>query len=586
MNFHQNKVTRKDLATYDMVHNNPGLEPYESNYNSDVFLKERGYNGHVFELFQCAQYGITWDSFDERIFPEDSAERDWILAKQAELKEKYQAAKAQDLEVMFMMDTVVVPKRVKELYPEICNADGKIDIQKPKTKEIMDRLFDEMFATFPEIDGIYIRFGETYVGERFHTPYHVGNNPILEDAEQYHIFLIQYLQNKICKEHNKKLFYRSWGFGEFQYDPEYYLKISNAIDVHEKFYFCIKHTEGDFHRTFPFNQCLNVGKHQQIVEVQAAREYEGKGAYPNYIGDGVINGYEEFQWLMKPDAPQCLRDCINVPDSKVTGIWTWSRGGGWDGPFLDGKDYELWADVNAYVITHWAKDTARSDKYYALQYAKEVLSMSQKDAEIFYEILLLSAKAVLLGRGTNTDAFAWDVFWTRDQNIEYSRILGNIQRAALAGQIDLLLDEKKRSVEIWSYMVQLAERLSDSVEKKPYIVTTCTYGLYLYRLYECIYRANAYAMQGGLKAEVEQAVSQYDATWKAWEELYKTAPHCPTLYAKRDELLDLIGYNWNKGLDAAINPLRVLDEDGKILPENREQVLMESGWGLTGGEVE
>ena len=28
----------------------------------------------------------------------------------------------------------------------------------------------------------------------------------------------------------------------------------------------------------PFNPCIGIGKHQQVVEVQCQREYEGKGA--------------------------------------------------------------------------------------------------------------------------------------------------------------------------------------------------------------------------------------------------------------------------------------------------------------------
>ena len=593
------KLTRRDILTYDMVHNNPGLAPYETQYNSHEFLKARGYNGQVFDIFQCAQFGITWDFLDakntdrEKVFNEGSAERAWVLKKQAELKEKYQKVKASGLQVLFMMDIIVLPVRIKKLYPEILDQDGRIDIKSPKMKEILDVMFDEMFQVFPEIDGIFIRFGETYVGERFHTPYHCGNNPILGDAESYHIFLIRYLQQKVCKEYHKKIFYRSWGFGKFQYDPDYYLKISNSIEVNPYFYFCIKHTEGDFHRTFPFNQCLNIGKHRQVVEIQASREYEGKGAYPNYIADGVINGFEEFKWLMKEDQAQSLKDVINCPDSLICGIWTWSRGGGWGGPYINGENgpdgetkikggCELWSDVNAYVVTQWAKDTSYSDKYYALKYAKEELRMSEKDAEIFYEILIMSARAILLGRGRNTSAYEWDVFWTRDQNIEYPRVLANIKYAEREGKTDLMLEEKHRSVEIWEYILSLSEKISDDVEKKAYIVTTCKYGLYLYRLYEIIYRANVLALTGGHSEEVKQAVQEYDEVWRRWEHLFETEEGCPTTYEKGDFFLDLIGYNWNKGLDSAINPLRVLDEDGKVLKKNQVQVIMNSGWGLTG----
>ena len=38
----------------------------------------------------------------------------------------------------------------------------------------------------------------------------------------------------------------------------------------------IKHTNGDYFRTYPFNKTLTLSKHKQIVEVQCQREYEGK----------------------------------------------------------------------------------------------------------------------------------------------------------------------------------------------------------------------------------------------------------------------------------------------------------------------
>ena len=43
----------------------------------------------------------------------------------------------------------------------------------------------------------------------------------------------------------------------------------------------------------PFNPTLGIGRHRQIVEVQCQREYEGKGAYPNYVVKGVVEGFEE-----------------------------------------------------------------------------------------------------------------------------------------------------------------------------------------------------------------------------------------------------------------------------------------------------
>lgn len=559
---------RKDLFVHDMVHNNPGLEAYESDYLNPEFLKERGYDGKTFELFGCAQYGLLWDDYDafrndgKKVFPIGSSERAWVEHKKRELTKAYDVVVAAGLKVSFMMDIIVLPSIIKELEPAILNDAGKIDIRKPEMKVVLDCLFDEMFREFPQISGIYVRYGETYVGEKYNTPYHCGNHPIVGEEVDFHKFLITYLTDKVCKEHNREIYYRTWGFGAFQYDPDLYLAISNAVNTHENLYFCVKHTNGDFRRTYAFNQCLNIGKHQQVVEVQAAREYEGKGAYPNYIGAGVIHGFEELKWKMGESETQSLKEVINVPDSLVKGVWTWSRGGGWDGPYINGKNgenggvevkdgRELWTDINAYVISKWAKDTSHSDRYYVIQYAKEILGMSDKDSNIFYEILIKSAHAVLLGIGCNHSFYEVDPLWTRDQNIDYDRFLSNIQNAIDANATDVMLAERRESVVVWEEIVRLAEKLSDDLEVKDYIVNTCHYGRILYSLYEVLHQIQIQSMLDA-EANFNSLVDKYERLWQEWEEMKRTKKGFPTLYVKDSAPLDLKGYYGNTGFDIVL----------------------------------
>lgn len=195
-------ITRKDMFVHDMIHNNPGLARYESNYTKPEFLRERGYDAMVFEIFDCAQFALLWDKLDcitgrTKIYPIGSEERRWAERTRQKLKKMYQNVKNNGLQVYFMMDIIVLPVNMKEQYPEILNEKGKIDILKPMMKTIFDCMFDEMFEEFPEIDGIYVRYGETYVGACYHTPYHCGNDPIQGDGWAYHKFLIEYLQDMI-----------------------------------------------------------------------------------------------------------------------------------------------------------------------------------------------------------------------------------------------------------------------------------------------------------------------------------------------------------------------------------------------------
>lgn len=566
------KITRTDLFVHDMVHDNPAAVRYQSQYNAPAFLKSRGYDGKTFDLSNCAQYGLLWDGVGEffgrrAIFPEGSEAREWVLSRKEQMQKAYRDAANCGIEVSFMMDMIVFPTAITEIFPEILNADGKIDIARPLTEKLIEKMFDEMFVEFPQIKGIYIRFGETYTGKRYGEPYHTGNNPILKtDSEEYHLLLINYLQRIVCDKHGRQIYYRTWGMwgcGDFQYDKVTYLKISDKVPVNENFYFCIKHTSGDFHRCTVFNQTLNCGKHNQIVEVQAAREYEGKGAFPDYIADGVINGFEEYKWLMQNEKTRCLRDVINVENSNVKGLWTWSRGGGWDGPYINGVNgvhgeevvkngSELWCDLNAYVLSAWAKDTSKSDRFFVLKYAEEVLKMNEVDRNTFYDICVLSQRAVLLGRGVNTDRYAWDPWWTRDQNINPQLFYGNIQNALNSGAENELLWEKHRSVELWREIVKLARSLK-SGKNREFVKVSCEYGYYLFAIFETMFKANIYSKQG---KDVNKVISLYDKLWRLWQELKKGNDCCPTLYAKADENQRLIGYEGNRGFDSVINNLR------------------------------
>ena len=596
---HQN-----EMFVTDMVHDNPALEPYTSNYKDAEFLRQRNFDGKVFTLFDCAQYGLLWDEFDEykgatgqnKVYPVGSTERKWVEAKRQELHEKYNEAKKAGIKIYFMMDMIVLPSHLKTLYGNEILTNGKIDIAKEDTQTVMDYMFKEMFTEYPEIDGIYIRYGETYTGNTYSNaklgygaPYHTGNNPIQGDSTAYHLMLINYLCNKLygdgmVDDKARDVVYRTWGFGGFQNNPSEYLSVSNKIEPNEHLYFCIKHSTGDFHRNVAFNQTIGIGEHQQIIEVQAAREYEGKGAYPNYIVDGVINGFEEYEWLMTDKSQNMsLRDVINNSETlQIKGIWTWSRGGGWNGPYINGLNgvrgdmtsdnreiviedgSELWNDVNAYVVSQWTKDTSKTDKYYAKQYAKTYLGMDDEDAENFYRLCILSARAVLLGRATDNADLEKRIsnWWTRDQNIAPGTLTSNIKNAVNAGLGDIMLEEKAESTKLWREMIEIAESfktdayLTDSpnLKVKEYIITTCKYGYYFFALAEQMHIAGVKKMQGEQSGNydveaITDAVNAYDRLWNEWEELYQTAQGCPSPFAKENKSLWLIGYGGNTGLD-------------------------------------
>ena len=157
--------------------------------------------------------------------------------------------------------------------------------------------------------------------------------------------------------------------------------------------FDVKQCEDDFHRGNAFSKIIGQGPHPQIIEVQCAREYEGKGAYPNYIANGVIEGFEEHLNTMPAGKIRSLREFYQNSEL-LQGVWTWTRGGGWDGPYIKN---ELWCDLNALVMAQWANHPTDSQEAIFRRYAVGHLKLKGDDVDRFRELCFLSAKAVLGG---------------------------------------------------------------------------------------------------------------------------------------------------------------------------------------------
>ena len=120
----------------------------------------------------------------------------------------------------------------------------------------------------------------------------------------------------------------------------------------------------------------------------------------------VIDGFEEYKG--KP-TPRCLNDIKT--DSLFNGVWTWSRGGGWSGPFLKN---ELWCNLNAYVMSKWAQNPSRPEAEIFDEYAEKI-GITPETRPYFRRLSLLSADAIIRGRGSLIHKFA--ATWTRDEII-------------------------------------------------------------------------------------------------------------------------------------------------------------------------
>lgn len=558
----------------DMVHHNPGEAFTESKFNDPNTLAQYGFNAQVVNEFQSVHTAITYNELNEAICPPRSKERLWADSIANRIQLKIASIHEAGLEAYYFTDIIVFPKRLVEIYRnEICDANGKIDFTRPKTQEIHRIMFREIFKRFPALDGLVIRVGETYLQN---TPYHTGNGPIPRDekswehntqyktdgGESIHRCLINLLREEVCVRLNKKIFYRTWDFGYFHVNPQYYLNVTDSIEPHANLYMCIKHIQGDYHRTLKFNPTLGIGRHKQVVEIECQREYEGKGAYPNYIAEGVLNGFEEQK---SDNPPYCLNHLKSNP--LFAGIWTWSRGGGWRGPYIKN---ELWCDVNVAVLAQWAGDTSLSEKNIIDKYAMSN-GFKGEDVKRFHQIALLSADAIVRGRASLIMPI--NVWWTRDQFIGgLKELRKNLETIVSSGLADKMIAEKQESTNLWRKIVQLSNQIQTGhPATRHYLRTSAQYGLLLYSIYEqgWIIMIKGYEGEKSGRYDIktmEKAITQYDLLWEKYLSFIDTYSDCATAYEPYSfDFNNPPKYdNLQEGLKPSVDKYRNIIQRGKM----------------------
>lgn len=353
-----------------------------------------------------------------------------------------------------------------------------------------------------------------------------------------HITLLNILREEVCVKLNKKIFYRTWDFGWLHTNKERYTRITDAIEPHNNLIFSIKYSNGDFHRNTWFNQTLGYGKHPYIVEFQGQPEYTGKGAYPVYMFGGMLRDYEENPATYPYCGMNDLKD-----DPRFVGVWTWSRGGGWRGPYIQN---ELYCDINTRAAAIWAQNRSLSAEQ-VLDKTLRALGVKSRSVKDFSWLLRLAETAVLKGRYSKLPEAAMNVWWTRDQFISDAGMLNETLERAVRRQHglspELLMEEKEESVALWKEIEALSRiiRMNNPADEK-YIAVSATYGRILYEIYtECInifLYLKKYELAHELNIDMEQenayalaAISRYDERWEEFHQLYKDNPDlCATLY--------------------------------------------------------
>jgi hypothetical protein len=542
----------------DMVQDNPGELPQKTSFRDPRRLADWGYNGQVIEA--GADSCETFDAIDPALLPKGDSARVWIEQRAKSLEQLAEKAHAAHIKAYAWMQFVVLPKALVARYQDdLCDERGRIDLERPMTQKILRTQIAELFERCPSLDGLVVRTGEIYLQD---SPFHAasananesktqGGTAIIH-GPQSHITLLKLLRDEVCVKRGKMVFYRTWDFGNnFHVNPEYYLKVTDAVEPHPDLIFSIKHQAGDFLRMTPFNPTLGIGKHRQIVEVQCQREAYGKGAHPYYVGDGVINGWEEYAKIMPAGAPKGLRDLVNSPN--FAGVWTWSRGGGWEGPYITN---ELWCALNAYVIAKYAENPNRTEPEIFNGFATQQLGLKGGDVVRFRALNLLSAAAVL--RGQCSLLRPVDLWWARDDFMAAP----DLRAFATTNRVAGALAEKAEAVAMWKQIETLARQIHFAdPATQDFVETSCAYGRIKYSIFEQGWTILLYGMLGDQSGQydcgkIAAAMASYDELWQEWRELKAAHPSCATLYKE-------VALGNKPGMGAVVERYRKICETSK-----------------------
>ena len=347
------------------------------------------------------------------------------------------------------------------------------------------------------------------------------------------------------------------------------------------------------------------------MDASLAFRYEGKGAHPNYIGAGVIDGFSEV-------VPAQGLALAMAQSPLIRGSWTWARGGGWQGPYISGGGNaengavgggaagELWEDLNTFVVSKWvmgqlmtspvetdaattatattattaAAPPANTEPAVFAQYCVEVLKL-EGDAgtaacSVFRGIALASSDAVLkmhysapydakLQPPTGPGGIPANN-WMRDDCLGGDAQLGPVFAGLLKdGGFDAALAEKDAAVALWDEIVVNAtsglealipdDAAAGLVTWRQQLATGALYGKILSQIIASGWRAVAigYRADNGKGVPVDEpalkaALLAYDVGWATFNGFRVSHSHGATLYKD--------SYQGRAGLGAAVDAMR------------------------------
>lgn len=537
----------------------------------------RGYNAVIIEKANPSRFVFFKEASPPFILPQSYAYQRTV-ANRRWLKERLRSIKSAGLmsvlfcdEFIFPIELVrsnwrdaVVERGFTELQLENLWGTGRIFcIGKPQLINLYRMKYDEFLRDFPEVDAMMLRLGENrsegkngdYVGNGIYgygKPYYCADCRDISYTDRI-ATIINETHKEVVNHHNRMYIHRTWDLhtDKFNNNPDVFRKIIDKVKDRRNLILSTKYTHGDFWQYMKLNPTFEVKGVLRMVEIQCTREYEGKGAFPMYIGEEVSLAFEYLK------------------GKNLIGVWSWHHGGGGGGPV---PEIDFWNQANIYLVSYlcWHPD-ARPEEV-ALRFAKLFLD-TPAAARAIADILLLSDDAVrrwayFKPYSERHKDWAPSGLWVRDDVIRGDPELYKVWRETKE-RVDEIIAEKEMAVATVEKMIARLEEVKEAITSQPriyfpwrrsegrrdvfisgtsfykFLHNSLTYEYSLFKL--CKHYISAYFLMRRYrdnlnpddKTRAEQELREWEKEWQRYNSEIAKLPFVASLY-KDDGMLRTI----------------------------------------------
>lgn len=435
------------MLTLATILDNPGEPPAETRYREPRELKSLGYEA-------MAIYATT--GLSGLLGPDSAGDaelRRWVGEQFEVIEQAVERARAAGLGVWLTYDACSLARELVGSAMTCAKSDRLLCPASDELLEMIGQCVESMIARFPDIDGLVLRTGEN---DAHRVPYLLGNAldaphcprcAAMGRADRF-VRFAEFFYDIVVRKLGRKLIVRAWNArpGGLHDTPDVAERAARRLpEDPERFMLSFKFTHTDFWRYQRWNpSSLVCGDQPIIYELECQREFEGKGAMPNYQPPLWRDGMPEV------DSPMGLAQAAERVN--LAGLWAWVRGGGYGGPYVNAES-ETWIDANVVAVPKLAANPRANLDDLARQWITDRLGSDDPAAtEALHQALTHSPQSVLesfyIGPYARTRSSPWrpSGSFIQDDLIDADAGWAMIQKLPDAA-LDEVLAEKQRAVE-------------------------------------------------------------------------------------------------------------------------------------------